>query len=117
MTDMRRRLVLLALVPGLLFGLWRIRSLPATETDSPSALMWNGTICYASVQAVDELPADAAVGTVSSETDTFPRKNGQANFCPPDTPVAQTEEGMAVLLDGVWYLCRPKEMEVAQADS
>ena len=50
-------------------------------------------------------------------TDTFPRKNGQANFCPPGTPVAQTGEGMAVLLDGVWYLCRPKEMEVAQADS
>ncbi len=96
--------------------MWRIRSLPSTETDYVSALMWNGTICYASVQAVDELPADAA-GTVSYETDTFPRNDGQANFCPPGTPVAETEEGLAVLLDGVWYLCRPKGMEVTQADS
>lgn len=64
------------------------------------------------VQAADELPADAAVGTVSSETDTFPRNDGQANFCPPDTPVAKTEEGMAVLLNGVWRLCREEEAEV-----
>lgn len=118
---MRRSLAVLAAVLGLALGLALVLRLvfftSGTETDYPSALMWNGTIFYLSVQEAGHVPDSAIVGTVASETDTFPRKNGQANFCPPDTPVAQTEEGMAVLLDGEWYLCRPKEMEVAQADS
>lgn len=70
--------------------------------------MWDGTVYYRSVQEMDKVPESAIVGTTSSETDAFPRKNGQANCCPPGTPVAETEEGMAVLLDGVWYLCRPE---------
>lgn len=80
-----------------------------TETDYPSALMWNDTIYYLSVQEADGVPESAVAGYVASETDTFPRKNGQANCCPPDTPIAETEEGLAVLLDGVWLLCWPEE--------
>ena len=105
------------LILGLVLGVRLLRPSAGTETDYPSALMWDGTVYYRSVQEMDKVPESAIVGTTSSETDAFPRKNGQANCCPPGTPVAQTEEGMAVLLDGVWYLCRPKEMEVAQADS
>lgn len=105
------------LILGLVLGVRLLRPSAGTETDYPSALMWDGTVYYRSVQEVDKVPESAIVGTTSSETDAFPWKNGQANCCPPGTPVAETEEGMAVLLDGVWYLCRPKEMEVAQADS
>lgn len=96
------------LILGLVLGVRLLRPSAGTETDYPSALMWDGTVYYRSVQEMDKVPESAIVGTTSFETDAFPRKNGQANCCPPGTPVAQTEEGMAVLLDGVWYLCRPE---------
>ena len=98
-----------ALILGLTLGVCLLRSPSGTETDYVSALMWDDAIYYLSVQEVDPVPADAVVGTVARETDTFPRKNGQANCCPPGTPVARTEEGLAVELDGVWYLCRPEK--------
>ena len=61
------------------------------------------------------VPDSAIVGTVASETDTFPRKNGQANCCPPGTPVGRVKEGLAVPLEDVWYLCRPEAAKSAQA--
>ena len=110
---MRRSLVALAVVLGVALGLAMVLRLvfpmSGTETDYPSALMWNDTIYYLSVQEVEKVPDSAVVGTVTSETDTFPRKNAQANCCPPGTPIAETEEGLAVLLEGVWRLCRAEE--------
>ena len=107
---------LMVLLPLLALGLVlfpRLTASPSgTETDYPSALMWNGAIFYLSVQEAGHVPDSAIAGTISSETDTFPRKNGQANCCPPGTPIAQTEEGLAVLVDGVWRLCREAEAEV-----
>ena len=104
---------LMVLLPLLALGLALLLRLAVsssgTETDYPSALMWDGTIYYLSVQEVESVPEGAIVGTISSETDSFPRKNGQANCCPPGTPIAQTEEGLAVLVDGVWRLCRAEE--------
>lgn len=97
------------LILGLVLGLRLFPPSSGTETDYPSALMWDDTLYYASAQEADKVPAHAVVGTVSSETDTFPRKNGQANFCPPGTPVAEAGGGMAVQMGGVWYLCRPEE--------
>lgn len=99
---MKKQLALLALV------LWLTGCASDTGTDYVSALMWNDTIYYLSVQEADGVPESAVVGTVTSETDTFPRENGQSNCCPPSTPVAETKEGLSVLLDGVWCLCRPK---------
>ena len=99
---MKRRLALLALVLGL------TGCASDTETDYVSALMWNDTLYYLSVQEVDDVPESAVIGCVDTETDTFPRKNGPANCCPAGTPVAQTEEGLVILVDGAWYLCRPK---------
>lgn len=99
---MKRHLALLALV------LWLTGCAGDTETDYASALMWNDTLYYLSVQEVDDVPESAVIGTVTAETETFSRENGQANCCPPGTPVAETEEGLALLLDGAWYLCRPK---------
>ncbi|WP_417044250.1 hypothetical protein [Dysosmobacter sp.] len=99
---MKRRLALLGLV------LWLTGCASDTETDYASALMWNDTIYYLSVQEVGGVPESAVIGTVTAETETFPRENGQANCCPPGTPVAETEEGLALLLDDAWYLCRPK---------
>ena len=113
LTEMRRVLVVLAVVLGVALGLAMVLRLvfpmSGTETDYPSALMWNDTIYYLSVQEVEKVPDSAVVGTVTSETDTFPRKNAQANCCPPGTPIAETEEGLAVLLEGVWRLCRAEE--------
>ena len=100
---MKRRLALLGLV------LWLTGCASDTETDYASALMWNDTIYYLSVQEVGGVPESAVIGTVTAETETFPRENGQANCCPPGTPIAQTEEGLAVLADGVWRLCRAEE--------
>ena len=114
---MRRSLVVLATVPGLALGLALILRLlfftSGTETDYASALMWDDTIYYLSVQEAGHVPDSAVIGAVTSETDTFPRENGRANCCPPGTPVAETEEGLAVELDGVWYLCRPKTADSA----
>lgn len=113
---MRRALVVLAVIPGLVLGLALVLRLfffpSGTETDYPSALMWNDTVYYRSVREAGHVPDSAIAGTISSETDTFPRKNGQANCCPPGTPVAETEEGLAILVDGVWRLCREEEAEV-----
>ena len=113
---MRRSLAVLAAVLGLALGLALVLRLvfftSGTETDYPSALMWDGTIYYLSVQEVESVPEGAIVGTISSETGSFPRKNGQANCCPPGAPVAQAEAGLAVLVDGVWRLCREEEAEV-----
>lgn len=113
---MRRSLAVLAAVLGLALGLALVLRLvlftSGTETDYPSALMWNDTIFYLSVQEAGHVPDSAIVGTVASETDTFPRKNGQANCCSPGASVAQTEAGLAVLVDGVWRLCREEEAEV-----
>ena len=98
-----------ALILGLALGVRLLRPSAGTETDYPSALMWDGTVYYRSVREAGQVPESAIVGTITSETDTFPRKNGQANCCPPGTPVAETEEGLAVLEDGVWRLCREAE--------
>ena len=110
---MRRSLFLLAAILGVALGLAMVLRLAfpmsGTETDYPSALMWNDAIYYLSVQEAGEVPESAVVGAVTAETDAFPRKNGQANCCPPGTPIAQTEEGLAVLVDGVWRLCRAEE--------
>ena len=113
---MRRTLLVPAAGVGLALGLALVLRLvlspSGTETDYPSALMWNDTIYYLSVREAGEVPDSAVAGAISSETDAFPRKNGQANCCPPGTPVAETEAGLAVLVDGVWRLCRAEEAEV-----
>lgn len=110
---------LMVLLPLLALGLVlfpRLTASPSgTETDYPSALMWDGTVYYRSVQEVENVPESAVVGTISSETDTFPQKDGQANCCPSGTPVARTKEGLAVLSENVWYLCRPEAAKSAQA--
>lgn len=110
---------LMVLLPLLALGLALLLRLAVsssgTESDYPSALMWDGTIYYLSVQEVESVPEGAIVGTISSETDSFPRKNGQANCCPPGTPVGRVKEGLAVLLEDVWYLCRPEAAKSAQA--
>lgn len=112
---MRQSLFLLAAVLGLALGLALVLRLAfftsGTETDYVSALMWNDTIYYLSVLEAGEVPESAVIGCVDTETDTFPRKNGQANCCPAGTPVAQTEEGLAILVDGAWRLCREDEAE------
>ena len=102
------------LILGLALSVRLLRPSTGTETDYPSALMWDGTVYYRSVQEAGQIPESTIVGTISSETDTFPRKNGQANCCPPGTPVAETEEGLAILVDGVWRLCRAKEAAASE---
>ena len=67
---MKRRLALLGLV------LWLTGCASDTETDYASALMWNDTIYYLSVQEVGGVPESAVIGTVTAETETFPRENG-----------------------------------------
>ena len=110
---------LMVLLPLLALGLALLLRLAVsssgTETDYPSALMWNDAIYYLSVQEAGEVPESAVVGAVTAETDAFPRKNGQANCCPPGTPVGRVKEGLAVLLEDVWYLCRPEAAKSAQA--
>ena len=64
---------LMVLLPLLALGLALLLRLAVsssgTETDYPSALMWDGTIYYLSVQEVESVPEGAIVGTISSETD------------------------------------------------
>ena len=67
---MKRHLALLALVLGL------TGCAGGTETDYASALMWNDTLYCLSVQEVDDVPESAVIGTVTAETETFPRENG-----------------------------------------
>ena len=80
------------------------------ETDYAAAIMVDGTIYY---KSIEEVPAEEAenniIGYTKSYTDTFPQKDGQTNFIRElNLPYAKVDDGIAILIDGTWYLCRGK---------
>lgn len=80
------------------------------ETDYAAAIMVDGTIYYKSIQ---EVPAEIAenniIGYTTSYTDKFPKKDGQTNFIRElNLPYAKVDDGIAILIDDVWYLCTAK---------
>ncbi|MBQ4040837.1 MAG: hypothetical protein IJC91_06855 [Oscillospiraceae bacterium] len=81
------------------------------ETDYPAAIMVDGTIYY---KSIEEVPAEEAenniIGYTTSYTDKFPKKDGQTNFIRElDLPYAKVDDGIAILIDDVWYLCHPED--------
>ena len=80
-----------------------------TETDYAAAIMVNGEIYYKTVTAIPvEIDESAILGYTDSYTDTFPKKDGETNFNNElGMPYARVEEGIVVLFDNEWYLCRP----------
>ena len=85
--------------------------MPGTETDYVAAIMVNGEIYYKTVTAIPaEIDESAILGYTDSYTDTFPKKDGETNFNSKlGMPYARVEEGIVVLFDNEWYLCRPQD--------
>ena len=98
-----------ALVLLLTFSL--IGCAKGVETDYAAAIMVDGTIYY---KSIEEIPAEKAensiIGYTKSYTDTFPKKDGQTNFIREiNLPYAKVDEGIAILINGIWYLCTAKD--------
>ena len=101
---------LLSMVLTALFAISLIGCGKGVETDYAAAIMVDGTIYY---KSIEEIPAEEAenmiIGYTKSYTDTFPKKDGQTNFSRErNLPYAKVDEGIAILIDGTWYLCRKK---------
>ncbi|MBQ8830634.1 MAG: hypothetical protein IJ017_03445 [Oscillospiraceae bacterium] len=80
------------------------------ETDYAAAIMVDGTIYY---KSIEEVPAEEAeiniIGYTTSYTDKFPKKDGQTNFIRElDLPYAKVDDGIAICINDVWYLCTAK---------
>ena len=88
-----------------------IACMPGTETDYAAAIMVNGEIYYKTVTAIPvEIDESAILGYTDSYTDTFPKKDGETNFNSElGMPYARVEEGIVVLFDNEWYLCRSQD--------
>jgi len=84
---------------------------PHTEKDYPAAIMAEGNIYLKSATAMPaEIDESAIIGYTSSYTDTYPEKDGETNFNRElNMPYAKVEDGIAVLYENEWYLCRQKD--------
>ena len=103
-----KKLLIIVLVILLSFSLFSCGK--GVETDYPAAIMVDETIYYKSIQ---EIPAEDAedniIGYTTSYTNTFPNKDGQTNFIRElNLPYAKVDGGIAILIDGTWYMCTPK---------
>ena len=84
-----------------------------TETDYAAAIMVDGEIYLKSEEIVtEEIDESAVIGYTRYYTDTFPKKDGETNFCrETGKAYARVEDGIAILIDEEWYLCSPMKKE------
>ncbi len=83
----------------------------SVEADYPAAIMVDNLIYLLPViPSSIEIDDGAIIGYTDSYTDAFPEHNGETNFNRElEMPYAKVEGGIAVLLDGEWYICTLKE--------
>ena len=84
-----------------------------TETDYAAAIMVEGEIYLKSIAVItEEIEESEIIGYTRYYTDTFPKKNGETNFCrETGKPYARVEDGIVIQIDNEWYLCTPMGME------
>jgi len=84
-----------------------------TETDYAAAIMVEGEIYLKSIAVItEEIEESEIIGYTRYYTDTFPKKNGETNFCREiGKPYARVEDGIVIQIDNEWYLCTPMGME------
>lgn len=105
-----KRIVMLAMSLLLAAGLTACGD-SAEKGDYPAAIMVDGAIyLYSPDPMPTPVEESAVIGYTQSYTDTFPEKNGETNFDRElNMPYANVDGGIAVLRDGEWHLCTPKE--------
>ncbi|MFI3202036.1 MAG: hypothetical protein R3Y54_11045 [Eubacteriales bacterium] len=83
----------------------------SVEVDYPAAIMVDNLIYLLPVTPSSiEIDDGAIIGYTDSYTDTFPEHNGETNFNRElEMPYVKVEGGIAVLLDGEWYICTLKD--------
>ena len=77
------------------------------ENEQPPLIMAAGELYRYTDEPLDaEVEEDAVIGYTTSYTDFIPETEGEINFSHElDLPYASVEGGVAILLDGEWYLC------------
>ncbi len=88
------------------------------ETDYAAAIMVEGEIYLKSVAVVtEEIDESQIIGYTRYYTDTFPKKEGETNFCrETGKAYARVKDGIAILIDEKWYLCSPMKSESSEVE-
>ncbi len=92
-------------------------AIKGVETDYPAALMFEGEIYYLSMEEIS-VDANRVIGVIDSYTDAFPKKDMQSNFGKGQKlQIAAADGEIAVLYNGAWRLCRPKQSSDTKEDT
>lgn len=79
------------------------------KADYPAMLMVNDILYYLETAIPAEIDESAIIGYTNSYTDNEPKKNGETNFNRElNMPYAEVEDGIAVLYQNEWWLCKPR---------
>ena len=105
-----KKAIIIVLILTSLIGLAGCHS-SSTAGDYPAAIMVDGEIYLLDLEPVQaEVDDRDILGYTTSYTDTFPQKDGETNFNRElEMPYAKVEDGVAVLYDNEWRLCKPKD--------
>ena len=77
--------------------------------DRAAAIMVDGIVyLLPSTPSPAEVAPEAIIGSTTSYTDGTPARNGETNFDRElGTPYARVSDGIAILWQNEWYICRP----------
>ena len=76
--------------------------------DYPAAVMVDDVLYYLDVAMPAEIEESAISGYTTSYTDEMPQRNGETNFNRElHMPYAKVSDGIAVLYENEWWICRP----------
>ena len=100
---------LIALVLASICVLGLVGCNKGTDTMYQLGIMVDGVFYEKSYQPMPiEVDETAIIGYIESYTDTFPKKDGETNISKNliGKPYAKVEDGIAVLYQNEWYLCK-----------
>lgn len=81
----------------------------AVKGDYPAAIMVEGVLYYLEAETPGEIDESAVIGYTTSYTDEMPQKDGETNFSRElNLPYAKVADGIAVLHQNEWWICKAK---------
>ena len=81
----------------------------AVKGDYPAVIMVEDVVYYLATEMPAEIDESAIIGYTNSYTDEMPQHNGEINFNRElNMPYARVEDGIAILYNNEWWLCKAK---------